>query len=267
MGKEDEEGEEQVGGGAVPQEESRPDGEPAGGGEPVGGQEEGAAGADPAAAGGEEPARLHPGGSQVRLQQSLLGERPGRETTHDSRASSAGESRTRAPSEHGAPPHPRRGDGGEPAPGDGDDNSKIGSSRRSPETKTSLKPPRWQRVEQPEQPQRPDRDPDQRDEPARLQRPDGRQDGADPHEHSNPDHGEHDHPFQLGSAPDPNRVNTILWKPAKVWSERRDAGARESKCRSAFGLSMISRSFLISNTSEKEFKWKIMMPPTQFRLY
>merc|ERR1712184_231665 len=153
------------------------------------------------------------------------------------------------------------------APGDGDDNSKIGPSCRSPKTKTSLKPPRWQRVEQLEQPQRPDRDPDQRDEPARLQRPDGRQDGADPHEHSNPDHGEHDHPFQLGSAPDPNSVNTNLWKPAKVWSERRDAGARESKCRSAFGLSMIGRSFLISNTSEKEFKWKIMMPPTQSRLY
>merc|ERR1719189_2293855 len=144
-----------------------------------------------------------------------------------SRASSAGESRTRAPSEHGAPPHPRRGDGGEPAPaGDGDDNSKIGSSRRSPETKTPLKPPCWERVEQLEQPQCPDRDPDQRDEPARLQRPDGRQDGADPHEHSHPDHGEHDHPFQLGSAPDPNSVNTNLWKPAKVWSERRDAGAR-----------------------------------------
>merc|ERR1712013_639746 len=51
-------GEEQIGGGAVPQEESRPDGEPAGRGEPVGGQEEGLAGADPAAAGGEEPARL-----------------------------------------------------------------------------------------------------------------------------------------------------------------------------------------------------------------
>merc|ERR1712223_1847445 len=55
---EDEEGEEQVGGGAMPQEESRPDGEPAGRGQPVGGQEEGLAGADPAAAGGDEPARL-----------------------------------------------------------------------------------------------------------------------------------------------------------------------------------------------------------------
>merc|ERR1712117_288724 len=54
--EEDEEREEQVGGGAVPQEESRPDREPAGRGEPVGGQEKGLAGADPAAAGGEEPA-------------------------------------------------------------------------------------------------------------------------------------------------------------------------------------------------------------------
>merc|ERR1712004_229877 len=53
--EEDEEGEEQVGGGAMPQEESRPDGEPAGRGQPVGGQEEGLAGADPAAAGGEGP--------------------------------------------------------------------------------------------------------------------------------------------------------------------------------------------------------------------
>merc|ERR1711988_630796 len=56
----------------VQQEESRPDGEPAGRGEPVGGQEEGLAGADPAAAGGEEPAGVHLGGAQVRVQQGLL---------------------------------------------------------------------------------------------------------------------------------------------------------------------------------------------------
>merc|ERR1712158_162738 len=74
--REDEEGEEQVGGGAMPQEESRPDGEPAGRGQPVGGQEEGLAGADPAAAGGEEPAGVHLGGAQVRVQQGLLRECP-----------------------------------------------------------------------------------------------------------------------------------------------------------------------------------------------
>merc|ERR1712012_1378363 len=72
----EEEREKQVGGGAVPQEESRPDGEPAGRGEPVGGQEEGLAGADPAAAGGEEPAGVHLGGAQVRVQQGLFRECP-----------------------------------------------------------------------------------------------------------------------------------------------------------------------------------------------
>merc|ERR1711884_866486 len=72
----DEEEEEQVGGGAMPQEESRPDGEPAGRGQPVGGQEEGLAGADPAAAGGEEPAGVHLGGAQVRVQQGLFRECP-----------------------------------------------------------------------------------------------------------------------------------------------------------------------------------------------
>merc|ERR1712088_1185866 len=56
------EGEEQVGGGAMPQEESRPDGEPAGRGQPVGGQ--------------EEPAGVHLGGAQVCVQQGLLRERP-----------------------------------------------------------------------------------------------------------------------------------------------------------------------------------------------
>merc|ERR1712004_680762 len=53
-----------------------PDGEPAGRGQPVGGQEEGLAGADPAAAGGEEPAGVHLGGAQVCVQQGLLRERP-----------------------------------------------------------------------------------------------------------------------------------------------------------------------------------------------
>merc|ERR1712029_310398 len=65
------------GGGRKPRDkESRPDGEPAGRGQPVGGQEEGLAGADPAAAGGEEPAGVHLGGAQVRVQQGLLRERP-----------------------------------------------------------------------------------------------------------------------------------------------------------------------------------------------
>merc|ERR1711902_271600 len=78
----------------------------------VGEQEEGAAGADPAAAGGEDTARVHPRGSQVGLQQSLLGECPRCETNHNNGASSACESRTRGPPEHSAPPHPCRGNGG-----------------------------------------------------------------------------------------------------------------------------------------------------------
>merc|ERR1712038_2050348 len=213
-----EEREEQVGGSEMPKEESGPDGDLAGRSEHVGEQEEGAAGADPAAAGGEDTARIHPRGSQVGLQQSLLGECPRCETNHNNGASSACESRTRGPPEHSAPPHPCRGNGGG-ATGDGDDDSETrasSSSSSSPKTKTPLKPPRRQRLKQPQQSQHSNRDPDQRHEPARLQRPDGRENGSDTDEHFDPNHGEHDHPFQLGSAPDPNSVNTNLWKPAKV---------------------------------------------------
>ena len=74
-------------------EESGPDGDVAGRGEHVGEQEEGIAGANPAAAGGEDAAGVHLGGSQVGVQQGFLGIGPRCETDHE-RASSAGESRT-----------------------------------------------------------------------------------------------------------------------------------------------------------------------------
>merc|ERR1719193_1265241 len=70
--EEDEEGEEQVGRSEMQKEASRPDGDVAGRGEHVGEQEEGTAGANPAAAGGEDAAGVHLGGSQVGVQQGFL---------------------------------------------------------------------------------------------------------------------------------------------------------------------------------------------------
>merc|ERR1712038_311847 len=231
-----EEREEQVGGSEMPKEESGPDGDLAGRSEHVGEQEEGVAGADPAAAGGEDTTRIHPRGSQVGLQQSLLGECPRCETNHNG-ATSAGESRTRDPAEHGAPPHPRRGHGGG-ATGDGDDDSETRSST-SPKTKTPLKPSRGQRFKQPEQSQHSDRDPDQRHESARLQCPHGRSNGSDANEHFDTDHGEHDDPVQLGLPPDPYGVDPLLREPAKdeFWSCS-NAGAWESQYGSSVGLPM-----------------------------
>ena len=236
--EEDEEGEEQVGGREMQEEESGPDGLLAGRGEHVGEQEEGLAGADPAAAGGEDPACVHPRGSQVGVQQSLLGECPRCETNHNG-ASSAGESRTRDPAEHGAPPHPRRGDGGgATSDGDNDDGETRSSSCSSPETKTPLKPSRGQRFKQSQQSQHSDRDPDQCHEPVRLQRPDGRSNGPDANEHFDPDHGEHDDPVQLGLPPDPDGVDALLREPAEdeLWSGSGDAGAWKPQCRSSSGL-------------------------------
>merc|ERR1712088_355599 len=239
MGEEVEEREEQVGGSEMQKEESGPDGDVAGRGEHVGEQEEGAAGADPAAAGGEDTARVHPRGSQVGLQQSFLGECPRCETNHNNGASSAGESRTRDPPEHSAPPHPRRGNGGG-ATGDGDDDSETrASSSSSPKTKTPLKPPRRQRLKQPQQSQHSNRDPDQRHEPARLQRPDGRKNGSDTDEHFDPNHGEHDDPVQLlGLPPDPHGVDALLREPAKdeLGSGSGNARAWESQFGSSSGL-------------------------------
>merc|ERR1712173_321555 len=77
----------------------------------------------------------------------------------------ARESRTRAAAKHSGASHPRRGNGG--ATGCYGDNN--GESRS--EAETSVQSARWQRVEQPEQPQHSHRDADQRDEPARRQRP------------------------------------------------------------------------------------------------
>merc|ERR1712080_151251 len=107
-----EEGEEQIGSSEMQKEECRPNGNIAGGSELVGEQEEGAAGANPAVAGGEDAAGVHLGGSQVCVQQGLLGECPQCETNYNGGASGVGESGTRAPSQHSAPPHPRRGHGG-----------------------------------------------------------------------------------------------------------------------------------------------------------
>merc|ERR1712203_2706 len=120
--------------------------------------------------------------------------------------------------------------------GDGDDDSPTGSS---PKTETSLQPPRWQRFKQPQQPQHSHRDSDQRDEPARLQRPDGRSDGPDPDEHSDPDHGEHDNPIQLfGLPPDPHSVDALLREPAEdeLGSGSGNARAWESQFGSSSGL-------------------------------
>merc|ERR1712192_351642 len=220
MGEEDEEGEEQACSGTMQEEEGGPDGDVARRGQPVGEQEEGAAGADPAAAGGEDPVGVHPGGSQVCVQSGFLGIclEPRCETVHQ-RASSAGESRTRAPSEHSETSHPCRGNGGQQSTGDGDNDS---PTRSKPKTKTSVQPSRWQRFKQPEQPQHSQRDTDQRDEPAGLQRPDGRADGPNPDEHSDPDHGEHDHPvLLLGLPTDPDSIDALLRKPAtdQLWSK------------------------------------------------
>merc|ERR1712029_715509 len=103
--------------------------------------------------------------------------------------------------------------------------------------------PGWQRVEQPEQPQHSHRDADQRDEPARLQRPNGRADGPDPDEHLDADHGEHDHLLllvvQLRTPPDANCVDALLREPAKDEPERGASRAWKSEHRRTFGISVM----------------------------
>merc|ERR1712158_271698 len=122
----------------------------------------------------------------------------------------------------------------------GDDDSETrASSSSSPKTKTPLKPTRRQRFKQPQQSQHSDRDPDQRHEPARLQRPDGRKNGSDTDEHFDPNHGEHDDPVQLlGLPPDPHGVDALLREPAKdeLRSGSGNARAWESQCGSSSGL-------------------------------
>merc|ERR1712107_663415 len=161
----------------------------------------------------------------------------GCEADHNDRATGARESRTRAAAKHGEASHPRRGNGG--ATGCYSDNN--GESRS--EAETSVQPPCWQRVEQPEQPQHSHRDADQRDEPARLQRPRGRADGPDPDEHLDADHGEHDHllllVIQLRAPPDANCVDALLREPAKDEPERGAARAWQSEHRRTFGISVM----------------------------
>merc|ERR1712062_694887 len=148
----------------------------------------------------------------------------------------ARESRTRAAAKHSEAPDPRGGNGG--ATGCyGDDN---GESRS--EAETSVQSPCWQWVEQSEQPQHSHRDADQRDEPARLQRPHGRADGPDPHEHLDADHGEHDDHLlvdQLRAPPDANRVDTLLRESAANEPEHGAAGAWKSEHRRTFGISVM----------------------------
>merc|ERR1712039_500841 len=153
------------------------------------------------------------------------------------RAKGARESRTRAAAKHSEAPDPRGGNGG--ATGCyGDDNGKSRS-----EAKTSVQSPRWQRFEQPEQPEHSHRDADQRDEPARLQRPHGRADGPDPDEHLDADHGEHDHLLllvvQLRAPPDANCVDAVLREPAADEPEHGAARAWKSEHRRTFGISVM----------------------------
>merc|ERR1712004_220231 len=169
----------------------------------------------------------------------------------------ARESRTRAAAKHSEAPDPRGGNGG--ATGCyGDDNGKSHG-----EAETSVQSARWQWVEQPEQPEHSHRDADQRDEPARLQRPYGRADGPDPNEHLDADHGEHDHLFllvdQLRAPPDANCVDALLREPAEDEPEHGAAGAWKSKHRRTFGISVMC-SHQLTPGSELEFKWKIMTP-------
>merc|ERR1712031_149181 len=143
---------------------------------------------------------------------------------------------TRAAAKHSEAPDTRGGNGG--ATGCyGDDN---GESRS--EAETSVQPPCWQRFEQPEQPEHSHRDADQRDEPARLQRPHGRADGPDPDEHLDADHGEHDDLLlvvELRAPPDANRVDALLREPAANEPEHGAAGAWKSKHRRTFGISVM----------------------------
>merc|ERR1712004_932752 len=173
------------------------------------------------------------------------------------RATGARESRTRAAAKHSEAPHPRGGNGG--ATGCyGDDNGKSRS-----EAKTSVQSPRWQWVEQPEQPEHSHRDADQRDEPARLQRPHGRADGPDPDKHLDADHGEHDDHLllvvQLRAPPDANCVDALMRESAKDEPEHGAAGAWKSEHRRTFGISVMWSDKLTPG-SELEFKWKIMTP-------
>merc|ERR1712038_1842704 len=152
------------------------------------------------------------------------------------RAKGARESRTRAAAKHSEAPDPRRGNGG--ATGCyGDNNSESRS-----EAETSVQSPCWQWVEQPEQPEHSHRDADQRDEPARLQRPHGRADRPDPDEHLDADHGEHDDLLlvvQLRDPPDANCVDALLRESAKDEPEHGAAGAWKSKHRRTFGISVM----------------------------
>merc|ERR1712062_651250 len=143
---------------------------------------------------------------------------------------------TRAAAKHSEAPDPRRGNGG--ATGCyGDDNGESHS-----EAETSVQSARWQRVEQPEQPEHSHRDADQRDEPARLQRPHGRADGPDPDEHLDADHGEHDHlllVIELRAPPDANRVDALLRESAANEPEHGAARAWKSERRRTFGISVM----------------------------
>merc|ERR1712038_1427246 len=83
---------------------------------------------------------------------------------------------------------------------------------------------------------------DQRDEPARLQRPHGRADGPDPDEHLDADHGEHDDLLlddQLRAPPDADRVDALLRESAANEPEHGASRAWKSEHRRTFGISVI----------------------------
>merc|ERR1719180_247651 len=80
---------------------------------------------------------------EEKTQLAFIGICPPRCETVHQRASSAGESRTRAASEHSEASHPCRGNGGQQSTGDGDNDSPT-----SPKTEASVQPSRWQQFKQ-----------------------------------------------------------------------------------------------------------------------